>query len=81
MAGRIHIRTEIYILPRQSCIIVPKDGDKKLTGKTDDFGDFWFEGLEVGDYSLTIEAKGFPAKTIGNISTENDVNLGDIALS
>jgi hypothetical protein len=81
MVAHIRIRSEIYVLAGQSCIIVPKDGDKKLTSKTYDFGDFWFKDLEVGKYSLTIEAKGFPAKTIDNISTENDVNLGDIALS
>jgi len=44
------------------------------------YGDFWFEGLDVGKYSLKIEAKGFTPKTIGSISTEKDVNLGDISL-
>ncbi|MFC1911003.1 4Fe-4S dicluster domain-containing protein [Chloroflexota bacterium] len=52
-----------------------------LTKATDGFGDFWFEGLAVGDYSLKIEAKGFPSKTFNNISTEKDVNLGDIPLA
>jgi tetrathionate reductase subunit B len=47
---------------------------------TDGFGDFWFEGLPEGKYKLKIEAKGFPAKNINNISTEKDVNLGDIPL-
>ena len=57
------------------------DDGKKLTATTDGFGDFWFEGLEVGKYSLKIEAKGFAAKTIDKISTEEDANLGDIPLS
>ena len=57
------------------------NGSKKLSATTDGFGDFWFEGLKEGTYSLTIEAKGFPSKTITKISTEKDVNLGDIALS
>jgi Fe-S-cluster-containing dehydrogenase component len=55
-------------------------GDGSGTTTTDDFGDFWFEGLAVGTFSVTIEADG-KTKTISNISTENDVNLGDIALS
>jgi tetrathionate reductase subunit B len=55
-------------------------GGNKLTAKTDGFGDFWFEGLGVGTYSLKIESDG-KAKTIDSISTENDVNLGDIPLS
>jgi hypothetical protein len=54
---------------------------KKLTATTDGFGDFWFEGLDVGKYSLKIEAKGFAAKSIDSISTEKDVNLGDLALN
>ena len=54
---------------------------KKRTATTDGFGDFWFEGLDVGKYSLKIEAKGFATKTIDKISTEKDVNLGDIPLS
>jgi hypothetical protein len=63
-----------------ACILKPA-GEKHLIKKTDGFGDFWFEDLEVGNYSLTIEAKGFPAKTIKGINTEEDVNLGDIPLS
>jgi hypothetical protein len=47
---------------------------------TDGFGDFWFEGLDVGTYSLEISAKGFPNKSLKDISTEKDMNLGDIAL-
>jgi tetrathionate reductase subunit B len=47
---------------------------------TDGFGDFWFEGLEVGVYTLTIEAGG-KTKTIADINTEKDVSLDDIALA
>ena len=55
-------------------------GDGTGTATTDDFGDFWFEGLKVGTFSLEIEAAG-KTKTIDSISTEKDVNLGDIPLS
>ncbi|MBI4789161.1 MAG: carboxypeptidase regulatory-like domain-containing protein [Chloroflexi bacterium] len=55
-------------------------GDASATLKTDAFGDFWFEGLKEGNFSLKIEAGG-KSKTIANISTKKDVNLGDIALS
>lgn len=46
---------------------------------TDEFGDFWFEGLEVGSYSLKIESGG---KTMvkGSLNTEKDISLGDMAL-
>jgi len=53
---------------------------KKLTVKTDRFGDFWFEGLEVGKYTLLIEKAGYKSHKIEGISTEKDVNLGDIEL-
>lgn len=56
-------------------------GDSSATATTDEFGDFWFEGLEVGNYTVKIEASGFPAKEIEAISTVEDVNLGDIALA
>ncbi len=55
-------------------------GDGSATAKTDDFGDFWFEGLKEGTFSLKIEAGG-KTKTIDKISTAKDVNLGDIPLA
>ena len=51
------------------------------TVKTDNFGDFWIEGLKVGTYSIKVEAKNFMPRIINNVNTEKDVNLGDIPLS
>ncbi len=48
---------------------------------TDGFGDFWFDGLEAGSYSLEIMADGFASKTFAGLITEQDLNLGDIALA
>jgi len=53
---------------------------KKRVAKTDRFGDFWFEGLDDGTYTVTIEKGGYYSQKIDNISTEKDVNLGDIEL-
>ena len=53
---------------------------KKLSVKTDNYGDFWFEGLEVGEYGLVIEKEGYYPQKVEKISTEKDVNLGDIKL-
>ena len=52
---------------------------RPLTQETNHWGDFWFEGLKDGTYSLTIEGAG-KTKTIADISTAKDVGLGDIAL-
>ena len=56
-------------------------GGKKLTAKTDGFGDFWFEGLKVGKYSLVVEKEGYhPNNIFTSIDTEKDVNLGDMVM-
>jgi Fe-S-cluster-containing dehydrogenase component len=51
-----------------------------LTTTTDGFGDFWFENLKVGAYSIKIEAKSYHTKAIDKVNTEKDVNLGDIPM-
>ena len=53
---------------------------KSQTAKTDEFGDFWFEGLDVGEYSLKVENDGYYTQKIESIKTEKDVNVGDIKL-
>jgi tetrathionate reductase subunit B len=51
-----------------------------FTQDTNHWGDFWFEDLKVGTFSLNIEAAG-KTKTMADISTEKDVGLGDVALA
>ena len=53
----------------------------KATTTTDDFGDFYFEGLGEGVYALEIKAAKFKAKAMDGISTVESVNLGDIPLA
>lgn len=48
--------------------------------RTDSYGDFWFEELEVGKFNLRIEKDG-KSRAFENITTEQDVNLGDIPLA
>lgn len=51
------------------------------TAKTDNYGDFWFEGLEPNRvYAVKIDLPGYYDKSFGAVYTEKDVNLGDIAL-
>lgn len=52
----------------------------KVNGATDEFGDFWFEGLEVGSHSLLVEKEGYKPHRIDSLSTEKDLNVGDIAM-
>ncbi len=62
------------------CTLTAAD-NSVTTAKTDGFGDFWFEGLEEGVYSLKIEAEGFQPKTYTDLNTEKDINLGEIAMN
>jgi Fe-S-cluster-containing dehydrogenase component len=78
IAGTVYDPIAKEIIKGAACTL--KNGTKSIKKETDGFGDFWFEGLAEGTYSLAIEANGFPTKTIKAISTEKDVNLGDIAL-
>ena len=55
-------------------------GDGSASTLTNDWGDFWFEGLEAGTFSLKIEAAG-KTKIIAGINTAQDVSLGDIPLA
>ena len=78
VAGTIYDPKAKEIVKGATCTL--EGSGKKYTAVTDGFGDFWFEGLPEGKFSLKIEAKGFAAKSIGSINTEKDVNLGDIPL-
>jgi len=55
------------------------DGTGSMT--TNGWGDFWFDKLGKGTFTVTISANG-KTKTVSNISTvDADKNLGDIALT
>ncbi len=63
-----------------TCTLTDEDGKATHTVATNNFGDFWFNGLPDGhSYSLKIQ-KGEASKSIDDISTADDVNLGDIAM-
>ena len=50
--------------------------------KTDNYGDFEFEGLETnGRYSVLIEKVGYQPVKMDAVHTERDVFLGEILLT
>jgi tetrathionate reductase subunit B len=55
-------------------------GEEVASLKTDGFGDFWFEGLKTDTYSLDIAKTGYLPQKMENVSTEKDINVGDITL-
>lgn len=80
VAGTVYDPVKKEIVKGAVCTLTDEQS-KKMTVKTDGFGDFWFKDLDVGAYSLEIAADGFPVKVIEGIDTQSDVNLGDIPLS
>jgi len=81
VAGAVYDPKEDECIVGAKATLTNSKSGEKATITTDNFGDFWFEDLAVGTYSLQIEADGFNTKTIDNISTEKDINVGDIPLS
>ena len=80
IAGEVYSPTEDKCLDGAEVTLVDITTGGKFTTRTDNYGDFWLEGLEIGTYSLTIEKDGYYPKEIKSISTEKDVNLGDIRI-
>ena len=80
VAGTIFDPEEDEVLIGASLTLTNEETGEAVTASTDNFGDFWFKGLAVGSYTLLIEAEGYLPQKIEKISTEEDVNVGDIAL-
>jgi len=77
IGGTVYYPIEKEVVIGAACTLT--SNGRMLTTKTDSYGDFWFEGLEEGTYSLKIKKDG-KIKQIDNIGTQKDVNLGDIPL-
>lgn len=54
-------------------------GDADMTTASDEFGDFWFRRIDVGGYTVTIQAEGYEAET-REVELEKSLNLGDFPL-
>ena len=80
IAGSVYDPEEEEVVIGAALTLTNEDTKKIFKAQTDKFGDFWFDKLDVGSYTLQIEMKKYLAKAIAHINTEKDVNLGDIAL-
>ena len=60
-------------------LTVKNDGKSAKT-KTNNFGDFEFDGLNPGKYTVKIECAGYASKTI-DVDLKTDDYLGAIALT
>lgn len=78
IAGTVFTPSDNEVVIGATCTLSGSAGNATVT--TDDFGDFWFEGLGEGEFILTISSGG-KTKTITGDTTEKDLGLGYIELS
>jgi Fe-S-cluster-containing dehydrogenase component len=79
IAGTLYEPVEEEVVIGATATLKSADG-KVLTTETDAYGDFWFEGIDDGVYSLELKYGG-KTKTFADLDTTvEDINLGDIPL-
>lgn len=80
VAGAVYDPKADICLEGATVTLKDEKGKKIASLKTDHYGDFWFEGLKVAKYALDIEKAGYLPQKMDSVSTEKDINVGDIAL-
>ena len=81
IAGTVYCPVEKEVIIGALCTLTAMNSGEEFNIKTDDYGDFWFEGLPDGEFNLKI-SKGNKVESLPKLNTtEKDINLGDIPLS
>ncbi len=80
IAGTVYDPEEKEVVIGATCTLTERSSGNVVDTKTDDFGDFWFENLKEGEFSLKIRADGKAKSLAGLDTTKKDINLGDIPL-
>jgi tetrathionate reductase subunit B len=78
IAGTVYDPATKEVVVGATCTLT--GGGSTVTKTTNHWGDFKFDGLAVGTFSLKIE-KAPKTKTIDGLKTEKDLGLGDIPLA
>jgi Fe-S-cluster-containing dehydrogenase component len=78
IAGTVYDPKEKEVVIGATCTLTERDSGKVFDAKTDDFGDFWFEDLKEGEFSLEIRMDARVKSFAGLDTTEKDINLEDI---
>jgi Fe-S-cluster-containing dehydrogenase component len=63
-----------------SATLTNQSTGKSMETSTSNFGDFEFDGLDAGKYSVKLECKGYKAKTV-NVDLKTDKHLGAVKLA
>ncbi len=81
IAGTLYEPVEEEVVIGATCTLTEKSGGKVYTESTDNYGDFWFEGLSDSKFKLEIKTSG-KVKVFDELDTAAaDINLGDIPLT
>jgi hypothetical protein len=81
VAGTLYDPEAKEVVIGAKCTLTDTESGDTVAVETDNFGDFWFRGLEDNrSYSLKLEKDG-KSVAIDAISTEKDINLGDVPLT
>ena len=78
VAGTLYDPVEKEVIIAARCRLTGEKGDYET--ESDAYGDFWFNNLPEGEWTLTVTAEGFRPLAIDGISTDLDRNLGDLPM-
>ena len=78
IAGTVYDPKEREVVIGATCLLTDRDSGKVLDTKTDNYGDFWFEDLKEGVFSLDIRMDGKVKSFAALDAREKDINLGDV---
>lgn len=81
VAGTVYDPKQKEVIIGAACTLKDDVSGATFTAVTDNFGDFWFNGLaDDRTFTLTI-VKGKQSKTLPGVKTEKDLSLGDIPMA
>jgi tetrathionate reductase subunit B len=81
VAGTVYDPNEKEVIIGAKCTFKDDASNETFTVETDNFGDFWFNGLKDDrTFTLTI-TKGKKSKTVEGVQTSKDLSLGDIPMA
>jgi hypothetical protein len=78
VAGTVYTPEDNEVVVGAICTLT--GATETYTATTDDFGDFWLDGVPSADFTLKIEADG-KSVTMDVSTKDEDIGLGDIALT
>jgi tetrathionate reductase subunit B len=80
IAGTLYDPVEEEVIIGATVTLTGRDGGV-CTTRTDEYGDFWFEGLRDGVFDLRLETQGSVRLFPDLDTTDRDINLGDIPIT